>query len=184
MALRGNYLVVREHMDIACRELADASILDLLFSFEYFANAKLVLSYVSTQAEAGTRDIIERLLKEGRRVAVPREDVEKGLVFCEISSLDELVEGPHGVLEAPSGLPAVSAPEMVGSACLVPGLVFDAAGLRVSAGPLFDRFLMFYPGDKIGLARTFELSSNPLPYVEGTVPVDFIVSEGGIWTCR
>ena len=51
-------------------------------------------------------------------------------------------------------------------------------------GGYYDRFLAFYPGDKIGLARTAMLSSNPLPTDGHDIPVDFIATEGAVWSCR
>ena len=73
---------------------------------------------------------------------------------------------------------------MLGSICLVPGLVFDGAGYRIGyGGGFYDRFLAFYPGDKIGLAYTMQLSNNPLPVGATDVPVDMIVSDGCLWRC-
>ena len=102
------------------------------------------------------------------------------------ASLDELVPGTKGILEPADDAPALTEPaQLVGSVCLVPGLVFDGAGHRGGyGGGYYDRFLAFYPGDKIGLARTGMISSNPLPVEKGDVPVDFIATEFGVWSCR
>ena len=145
-----------------------------------------MLTYVSREAEVGTRSLIESLLAEGRRVAVPRVDLEThDMAFYEIRSLDELVPRTMRILEPAADAPVVTTPDMVGSVCLVPGLVFDGAGHRVGyGGGYYDRFLAFYPGDKIGLARTTMLSSNPLPTDGHDVPVDFIATEGAVWSCR
>ena len=90
------------------------------------------------------------------------------------------------MLEPPEEAPALTNPaQLVGSVCLVPGLVFDGAGHRIGyGGGFYDRFLAFYPGEKIGLARTTMLSSNPLPTDGHDVPVDFIATEGSVWSCR
>lgn len=185
-SLRSNYLVARRTVPARSRLESDASIRSALEAFPLFSEASLVLTYVSREAEVGTRPLIESLLAEGRRVAVPRVDLEAhDMAFHEIRSLDELVPRTMRILEPAADAPVVTTPDMVGSVCLVPGLVFDGAGYRVGyGGGYYDRFLAFYPGDKIGLARTTMLSSNPLPTDGHDVPVDFIATEGAVWSCR
>ncbi|MGN0075726.1 MAG: 5-formyltetrahydrofolate cyclo-ligase, partial [Parafannyhessea sp.] len=71
------------------------------------------------------------------------------------------------------------------SICLVPGLVFDAEGYRIGYGAgYYDDFLAGYPGLKVGLARTMQISGNPLPRDAHDVPVDAIVSDGAVWRAR
>ena len=185
-SLRSNYLSVRATIPTVNRASSDAAIRSSLLGFDIFADANLVLTYVSFGPEVDTRSLIKELLEAGRRVAVPRVNrTEHTMDFCEISSLDELAPGTMGILEPPADAPALNTLDMVGSVCLVPGLVFDGAGHRVGyGGGYYDRFLAFYPGDKIGMARTTMLSSNPLPVGAYDIPVDFIATVSGIWNCR
>ena len=186
-SLRSNYLAARRTIPARTRLQSDACIMSALAAFPLFAEAPLVLTYVSHEAEVGTRDLIEGLLAAGRRVAVPRVEHEAHrMAFHEIFSLDELAPGTLRILEPAADAPVLSEPaQLAGSVCLVPGLVFDGAGHRVGyGGGYYDRFLAFYPGDKIGLARTTMLSSNPLPADGHDVPVDFIATEGAVWNCR
>ena len=173
-SLRSNYLVARRTIPARSRLESDASIRGALEAFPLFSEAPLVLTYVSRDAEVGTRPLIEALLSRGRRVAVPRVDLDAhDMTFHEIGSLDELVPRTMRILEPAAGAPVVTTPEMVG------------AGHRVGyGGGYYDRFLAFYPGDKIGLARTAMLSSNPLPTDGHDIPVDFIATEGAVWSCR
>lgn len=184
-SLRRGYLSARRTIPALSREASDSAIRHALSHFSLFAEATVVLTYVSYAAEVDTRVLIEGLLGEGRRVAVPRCDpAERRMRFCEIGSLGELSPGAHGLLEPAANARPLSVPEMVGSVCLVPGLVFDGAGYRVGyGGGYYDRFLWFYPGDKIGMARMTMLSSNPLPHDEHDLPVDFIATECGMWSC-
>lgn len=184
-SLRSGYLAARKKLPARSRIASDAQIERSLMRFRLFAEAPLVLTYVSVGAEVGTRALIEGLLDEGVRVAVPRCRKDGGLDFCEIGGLGELASAAHGLLEPSADAPSLAVGDMVGSVCLVPGLVFDAAGHRVGyGGGCYDRFLAFYPGDKIALARTTQISSNPLPTDGHDVPVDFIVTEHGVWSCR
>ena len=185
-SLRSNYLSVRAAIPPERKELSDSAILSQLYGFPIFDGARLVLSYVSFGPEVGTRTLIDLLLGQGRRVAVPRVNrAACSMTFHEISSLGELEPGTMGILEPAPDSPAVPVEGMVGSVCLVPGLVFDGAGHRVGyGGGYYDRFLAFYPGDKVGLARTTMLSSNPLPVGSLDVPMDYVAHESGVWNCR
>ena len=185
-SLRSNYLRVRRTIPARLRLSSDEAIRSALRGFDVFRRAPIVLTYVSFGPEVDTRALIGELLAEGRRVAVPRVERETHkMVFCEIGSLDELSPGTMNILEPPADAPALTVPQMVFTCCLVPGLVFDGAGHRVGyGGGYYDRFLSFYPGNKIGLARVTQLSSNPLPVGEHDVPVDFLVSEGTVWGCH
>ena len=100
--------------------------------------------------------------------------------------MGDLTEGFKGILEPKRGLSSpLGTEDLLGSVCLVPGLVFDSAGHRIGyGGGYYDRFLQFYPGDKIALARSTQVSSNPLPTESCDVPVDFIVTDSCVWNCR
>lgn len=186
-SLRSNYLSVRRAIPERTRFESDSSIMSALMAFPLFRDAPLVLTYVSRSAEVGTHALIERLLVSGRRVAVPRTDLASHtMTFHEIFSLGELSPRTMGILEPAANAPELTLPsQLAGSVCLVPGLVFDGAGHRVGyGGGYYDRFLAFYPGDKIGLARITMISSNPLPTDGHDVAVDFIATEGSVWSCR
>ncbi|MDY2777276.1 MAG: 5-formyltetrahydrofolate cyclo-ligase [Collinsella sp.] len=186
-ALRQGYLAARRALPARDKAVADARIRDTLLRFDVFRDAELVLAYVSTEREIDTRAIIDELLSTGRRVAVPMTDPKtRELSFFEISSMEELRPGFHGILEPEaSDAGALAFEDLLGSVCLVPGLVFDAQGHRVGyGGGSYDRFLWHYPGDKIALARAMHVSSNPLPIEAHDVPVDFIVTEASVWACR
>lgn len=186
-SLRSNYLTARRRIDPATKAALDARILERLAGFDLYADARLVLAYVSYGNEVDTRAVIESALASGKRVAVPRVLPHKHKMdFYEIDGMGDLEEGFKGILEPRRG---VSSPlgtvDLLGSVCLVPGLVFDAEGHRIGyGGGYYDRFLQFYPGDKIALARSAQVSSNPLPTESSDVPVDFIVTDSGVWHCR
>lgn len=174
-------------MDPASKGALDRLIARRLEGFALYEEAPLVLAYVSRGNEVDTRRVIERALAAGKRVAVPRCDgAKRTMAFYEIASLDELEVGYKGILEPKrSAAGPLGTLDFLGSVCLVPGLVFDAQGHRIGyGGGFYDRFLQFYPGDKIALARGTQVSSNPLPAESCDVPVDFIVTESVVWGCR
>ena len=70
-SLRGNYLKARRRIDPATKGVLDASILAQLRAFDIYAEAPLVLAYVSYNNEVDTRAVIESALAHGKRVAAP-----------------------------------------------------------------------------------------------------------------
>lgn len=185
-ALRAEYLRVRERVDAVAATELDSRIHARLASLDLFAEAGLVLLQVSQGGEVDTRHVAEVLWSEGRRVAAACCGACGNLGFREVWSWDDLREGDDGRMVPGKGAGHVlEAPELVGSVCLVPGLVFDAEGYRVGNDDgAYDRFLPFYPGDKLAMARSMELSSNPLPHEAAEVPVDVIVTDQFVWHCR
>ena len=186
-ALRGEYMATRTTIPAQVKLSSDARIQLLLESFDLYRDAPLVLTYVSYDSEVDTRQIMAAAWAAGKSVAVPKcVPADKTLRFYRIDSFDDLEPGFKDILEPvddPERL--LHAKDMVGSVCLVPALVYDADGHRIGyGGGYYDRFLSFYPGDKLGLARTTQLSSNPLPHEDHDVPVDVIVTETCVWTCR
>lgn len=187
-ALRNGYLSVMAGTSPAFRERLDGEISLHLTACPAYRDADVVLAYVAYRDEIDTRAIIERAWSDGKVVALPRcVGGPRSLEFYPVASLDGLSMGARGVLEPPVGgdVAPLATEDMLGSICLVPGLVFDGEGYRVGYGAgYYDNFLSFYPGTKVGLARSIQISSNPLPHDEHDVTVDVIVSDGAVWMCR
>ena len=184
-SIRSLYLTTRAVMPSFRKDSADAAIRMRLEALDLWQDAPLVLAFVSYRDEIDTHAIIADAFAQGKKVAVPLCDLpSRSMAFHYIESLDELVPGIKGIPEPLPDTPIVKLSEMLGSICLVPGLVFDGAGYRIGyGGGFYDRFLAFYPGDKIGLAYTMQLSNNPLPVGATDVPVDMIVSDSCLWRC-
>lgn len=183
-SLRAHYLAFRARLPRSVRDAADAGIARRLASLPEFEAAPLVLTYVSYGPEVDTLALIDALFSEGRRVAAPRcVPTAHSMAFYEISDTQDLVAGYRGILEPAASITRpVTTSEMVGSVCLVPGLSFDGWGQRLGyGGGYYDRFLAFYPGNKVGLCRSCQLSCAELPCDCHDVPVDFVVSEAGVW---
>jgi 5-formyltetrahydrofolate cyclo-ligase len=145
-----------------------------------FAAADVICSYVNFREEVETTDLIEALLKEGRRVVVPVQplDAAQPLDFAEIHALSEMVPNHFGILQPP--LEAVRRVPIAAIALfLVPGLAFDPAGRRLGYGlGFYDRaFAAAAPGAlKVGLAFERQLLES-VPADPHDVPMDFVVTE-------
>lgn len=137
-----------------------------------YRQASAVYGYLSFNQEVYTIPLLEQILADGKRVAVPK--VESGsMVFYWMEDLTQVQPGYAGIPE-PDGSqpPADDAAALV----LVPGLAFDTAGNRMGyGGGFYDKFLAARSHPTIALCYDFQLLSTlePQPH---DIPVDVVLT--------
>lgn len=186
-SLRNNYLSLCEKMPKDFSQRVDRLVRDMFDQLDYYQETSLVLGYLPIHEEIDTLPLMREALLSGKRLALPYLDPHTNqLCFYEVTSLSDITRGSRGLGRPPfDATEPLSTQDFLGSLCLVPGLVFDGEGYRVGYGAgYYDEFLAYYPGDKVGLVRSVQVSSNPLPHDDHDVPVDVLVTEGSIWHCR
>ena len=182
--LREERLAAREALSEQERSVLDDRITQKLLAISEYVEATTVLTYVSVSSEVSTRMFIESVLRDGKTVAVPRCLPGHCLEFVAITSLDQLIAAPFGLLEPPKELPALTEEQMDASICIVPALLVDIKGYRLGYGAgFYDRFLSTYPGKKICLAYQQNLSRTMLPHTTFDVAVDEVITESDVLTC-
>ena len=182
--LREERLAAREALSEQERSVLDDRITQKLLATSEYVEATTVLTYVSVSSEVSTRMFIECALRDGKTVAVPRCLPGHCLEFVAITSLDQLIAAPFGLLEPPKELPALTEEQMDASICIVPALLVDTKGYRLGYGAgFYDRFLSTYPGKKICLAYQQNLSQTMLPHTASDVAVDVVITESDVLTC-
>ena len=182
--LREERLAAREALSEQERSVLDDRITQKLLAASEYVEATTVLTYVSISSEVSTRMFIERALRDGKTVAVPRCLPGHCLEFVAITSLDQLIAAPFGLLEPPKELPALTEEQMDASICIVPALLVDTKRYRLGYGAgFYDRFLSTYPGKKICLAYQQNLSQTMLPHTASDVAVDVVITESDVLTC-
>lgn len=182
--LREERLAAREALSEQERSVLDDRITQKLLATSEYAETTTVLTYVSVSSEVSTRMFIESALRDGKTVAVPRCLPGHCLEFVAITSLDQLIAAPFGLLEPPKELPALTEEQMDASICIVPALLVDTKGYRLGYGAgFYDRFLSTYPGKKICLAYQQNLSQTMLPHTASDVAVDVVITESDVLTC-
>lgn len=155
----------------------DSVILKRALALQEYADADVLYTYVSKEAEADTKALISAALEAGKFVAVPRcEPKTLRMKFLEISSLSDLESGTYGVLEPiPQKCPPVR--DSGKAFCIVPGLCFDFQGYRLGYGKgYYDRFLSEFSGFTVGLCYAGCVHSK-LPHGFYDRPVDMLVTE-------
>ena len=117
-----------------------AAICSRLLELPELRRAWTVFCYVSCGGEVETHRLIGHLLKQGKTVLVPRCGA-RGLMDCvPITSLADLRPGAYGILEPPSGAPAVPAASV--DFAIVPAVACGRDGSRLGqGGGYYDRFL-------------------------------------------
>ncbi len=164
-------------MPAQVKEQKDSRIARRFVSLRAFQKAELVLCYVSTPIEVGTREIIERAWKAGKRVAVPYcLPQATAMEFYEIRSFDDLQPRTFGVLEpVPHRCRIIT--DFSRSIAVVPGLCFDSYGYRLGYGKgYYDRFLQTYRGMKVGICYQ-KCTKTQLIHGRYDVAVDLLVTE-------
>ena len=177
--IRKEYLEKRNKLSAEKREKASEKIMERLLKMPEVKDAPTVFAYVSHKSEVSTKMLIQTLLSEGRKVALPKVTGEE-MEFYEISSWDELFPGYQGILE-----PQVREAEPVRphsrDVMLLPGVSFDYTGNRIGyGGGYYDRYLKSLPGKRptlIGLAFYKQIYPTFLPAEPQDEKVTYVVSE-------
>lgn len=183
-ALRNKYKRLRREMSEEEKSSRDERILSRLLSLSAYKRCGTLLTYVSTDIEVDTVRLIERALKDGKRVAAPRcVKGTRDMVFYVISSLDDLEKGSFSVME-PIPKRCGKLKKFDGALCIVPALAYDRYGYRLGYGKgYYDRFLSSHRGlIKAGIeyCRCIETE---LIHGRYDVPADILVTEKYVKNC-
>lgn len=145
-----------------------------------YRRAKSILCYVAHDGEVETRPILEQILADGKRLAVPFTVPEKRrLIGAEIKdpALD-LEPGPYGIPH-PKRIYGRRVAYRQLDLVIVPGVAFDREGRRLGrGGGYFDRFLEKVPKrvPRIGLAFRFQVVKT-LPAETHDQPVTRVITD-------
>lgn len=160
---------------------------DILNNIPLFAQAKVVMCYVSTEKETDTHSLIQKLLGAGKKVAVPKTGENFSMDFYFIENFSDLVDGRYGIKEPVASDDTFFNPcekqETLPAVIVVPGVEFDEKRNRKGHGVgYYDRYFHRYGAEnffKIALthdSRVREALDNVMPH---DVPMDLIITESG-----
>jgi 5-formyltetrahydrofolate cyclo-ligase len=153
----------------------------LILSSPEFAQARVVMLYLSTTEEVDTAPLALRCWQAGKTVVVPKVSWDqKRMLPVEISSLQTSMTctGP-GIREPIAGKPI---PTEFVDLVIVPGLGFTNTGYRIGRGMgFYDRFLAQpdFIGRSCGLAFEEQIVAE-LPILDHDVPLCMLVTDKGI----
>lgn len=142
--IRQKSLQFRATLERDKKEILDREIINNLTALKEYVDAKTVYVYVSKENEIDTINLIENMLKSGKKVAVPKCISKTKMKFYYIDSLSQLDVGNFGVLEPSEKL--LVAECMENAFMVVPCLAADRLGYRVGYGKgFYDRYLSNNP---------------------------------------
>lgn len=172
--LRKHYRAIRNEIPGAQLIERSAAIQQLVLSIDHVQQAGSVFVYVSSGSEVRTHELIAALLKQGKRVAVPRVMPEPGLMRpIVIHALDDFAPGRFGIPEPTTHEPLEQTPDVT----IVPGLTFTRTGSRLGqGGGYYDRYLQQHPATyKVGVCFNEQLARS-LPINDHDIHMDEVVT--------
>lgn len=179
--LRRQCLEKRKALGQSAREAASLAICTHIEGWPLFRNANIILTYLPMRGEVDLHPLLRKhpekhwlipriLPEQGSRMSLHRYDPA------------HLIRHPFGMEEPDASLPEVP-PEDV-QLVLVPGVAYDRQGWRLGyGGGYFDRFLCNFAGISLGVIYQ-ALLLDALPHTEYDWPVDWIVTEEGLFKTR
>lgn len=153
-------------------ERASARLGELFAASELYRNAKTIYGYLPYNQEVRTVPMLQRALREGKRVAVPKVFGEE-MKFIYLEDLTRVEKGYAGIPEPIDDGPVADDKKAL---VLMPGLAFDAEGHRIGyGGGFYDKFLASEPEHPtLALCYAFQMLPQ-LPTEEFDIPVDCVL---------
>ncbi|MBE6063382.1 MAG: 5-formyltetrahydrofolate cyclo-ligase [Clostridium butyricum] len=180
--IRRKMLEIRRNMNLEEKNNYDKIIMDMFFRSNYYKEANNIFIYISYDSEINTKYIIERAIKEGKNIYVPRTEFSTKLMNAvRIENFDNLIECKYGILEPKKKEPFINPNDL--DLIVVPGVAFDKNGGRIGYGAgFYDRYFKRINNDnntrikKLVLAYDFQLIDR-VPIDEEDVLIDAVITE-------
>lgn len=144
----------------------------LFLNSPLYTSAKTIYGYLPYNQEVRTVPMLERAIKDGKRVAVPKVYGDE-MKFIYLNDLTSVEKGYAGIPEPVADEPVADDPSAL---VLMPGLAFDREGHRIGyGGGFYDKFLAQEPDHPtLALCYDFQVVED-LPVEEFDIPVDVVL---------
>jgi 5-formyltetrahydrofolate cyclo-ligase len=133
----------REALSDKARAQKSQAIMESLFEFANFREARTVLFYMNSASEVATEGMIRRALQHEKFVALPWVDKkEERIIPMKIDDLDSDVKPGYGGIREPIPHQCKVIPVESIDLAIIPGIAFDERGGRIGHGTgFYDRFI-------------------------------------------
>ncbi|MGM9550301.1 MAG: 5-formyltetrahydrofolate cyclo-ligase [Faecousia sp.] len=144
----------------------------LFIASQSYRNAKTIYGYLPYNQEVRTVPMLERALRDGKKVAVPKCYGDE-MKFIYLDDLSKVAKGYAGIPEPIADEPVADDETAL---VLMPGLAFDPQGHRIGyGGGFYDKFLSREPNHPtLALCYDFQMLSY-LDTEEHDIPVDTVL---------
>lgn len=173
---RKEILKIRDEISKNKRDKFDIIIFEKLKALEEFKESNNIFIYIGFGSEIDTKVLILDMIKEGKRVYVPKI-LGKNMILIEITSLDNLIQNKFKILEPIGDKNEIDVDNL--DLVIMPGIVFDRKGNRIGyGGGFYDRYLENSKSTlkKIALAYSIQLLEN-IDVENHDLKVDLIITE-------
>ncbi|GLB46781.1 5-formyltetrahydrofolate cyclo-ligase [Philodulcilactobacillus myokoensis] len=132
-----------------------------MYTDPFWIHAKVIALTLSTKVEIDTNPIIKMGIANNKTIVVPKVYPDRQMKFIRLSNQSRFKSDIFGIPEPVNG-------KIINKAqidlVIVPGLAFAInTGDRIGfGGGYYDRYLNQYHGNKIALAKSFQVFENPL----------------------
>ncbi len=168
-------------LDPAYQRDADSAIRNAVLASKFYTESHTIFAYLGVDWEIDTRPLLRQILTDGKRLCLPRCTGEREITLCQITDLDDLVDGKYGIPEPPRSAPMLAADEV--ELALIPCVGADKCGRRLGqGGGYYDTFLTNYHGAKLLLCREASVVEE-VPVEAHDLLLPFLVTETGIHVC-
>ena len=177
-AARRHALEARDALSSAQRECLAVAVRARALTLPELDSAGTVMLFASFRTELDTMPIAEWVLRQGKRLCLPRVLGRRTMAAFEVRDLAaDLVPGRWDIPEPREGLPEVPPQEI--DLVFVPGSAFDEDGRRCGyGGGFYDNYLPLTRPDVPWVALAFEVQLVPAIDCEAhDLPVTAIVTE-------
>lgn len=156
--------------------LLSEKIFDQLCQSRIYLESPVIYSYVSFRSEVDTTRFNERVLKDGKQLALPKVVSKTDMEFFFVEDIKQLVPGYMGILE-----PVPLRPAEPQKRCLMvlPGLAFDREFGRLGyGGGYYDRYIGDRTNKFYRCGVCYDLQLIPaVPREPHDLLMDYIVTE-------
>ena len=126
------------------KQAMDRVLTERFLQHPFYQKAKTIATYLSFPHEFQTQELIKRMLKDGKKVLIPKT-YPKGRMEFVVYDPKQLAKTSFGLLE-PQGDLEVVEPSQI-DLIHVPGLAFTREGYRIGyGGGYYDRYLEHFAG--------------------------------------
>ena len=171
-ALRREIREKKKAMSLSEIEERSARLGELFAQTDAYRQAKNLYGYMPYNQEVRTVPILERAIRDGKRVAVPKVYGDT-MKFIYLDDLTQVANSDMGIPEPIADEPVADDKTAL---VLMPGLAFDEAGHRIGyGGGFYDKFLTAEPDHPtVALCYDFQMYAH-LDTEEFDIPVDMVI---------
>ena len=151
------------------KQAMDRVLTERFLKHPFYQEAKTIATYLSFPHEFQTQELIKRMLKDGKKVLIPKT-YPKGRMDFVVYHPQQLVKTSFGLLE-PQGDLEVVEPSQI-DLIHVPGLAFTTEGYRIGyGGGYYDRYLEHFAGHTMSTiypcqVQEFNFENHDIPVPE------------------